>query len=88
MNKKIFTNFQNVTNFYVTTALLLKNQIVFYMLTIEVSLSMGVLKSHFLTTRWRKPFFSAQNRFFWVNNPRELNQFVSTTVVFSVVLKM
>jgi hypothetical protein len=47
---------------------------------------MGVLKSQFLTTRWPKFFFSARNRFFWVNNAREVKKFVSTTVVLSFVL--
>ena len=44
------------------------------------------LKSQFLTTRWPKTFFVPGIVFFWVNNPREVKEFVSTTVVLSLVL--
>jgi hypothetical protein len=47
---------------------------------------MGVLETHFVTTRWPKNFFSVRNRFFLGEYPREANEFLSTTVVFSVLL--
>ena len=46
---------------------------------------MGVLKSPFLTTRWPKKNFVPGIVFFLVNNPREVKEFVSTTVVLSLV---
>jgi hypothetical protein len=57
------------------------------MLKIEVGALNGRFKIQFLTTRWPKTFFCARNcLFFWVNNPREVKEFVSTTVVLWLVI--
>jgi hypothetical protein len=60
----------------------------FYMPEIEVSALNGRFKRSFSDHKMAKNFFSARNRFFWVKNPCEVNEFVSTTVVFPVVLPL
>ena len=61
----------------------------FYMLKTEIGALNGRFKKSISDHQMAKNFFFLPGIvFFWVNNPHEVNEFVSTTVVFYVVLPL